>query len=100
MTVFSDLSSNKKDLMINVHGRFDYSQHIEFRESYEEIQPKPQNCTVDLENATYLDSSALGILLVLREKLATKNKIKIIHSKPDVKRVLQIANFDKLFEVD
>jgi len=47
-----------------------------------------------------VDSSALGMLLVLRDKVGNQQSaIKIINARPDVKKILTIANFDKLFTV-
>lgn len=48
----------------------------------------------------YLDSSALGMLLVLRDRVANDHESIIIQgAKPEVKKILQIANFDKLFKL-
>jgi anti-anti-sigma factor len=51
---------------------------------------------VDLERTTYLDSSALGMLLLLKDQ---SGDVRIIKTSPDVRRVLEIANFHRLFDV-
>lgn len=55
---------------------------------------------VDLSEADYIDSSALGMLLVLREKVGEAANILLIAPTPDVARILSIANFDKLFSIE
>ncbi len=100
MTVFYSLKNDDKELVIKVHGRFDFALQKEFHDSYDDLEPQPQHCTVDLEHTTHLDSSALGTLLVLREKLGKKVPIKIINSRPEIERVLKAAGFEKLFELN
>ena len=55
---------------------------------------------VDLKEATYLDSSALGMLLLLRDHAGGDNSdIRVVNSSTDVKKILAISNFDKLFDI-
>jgi len=55
---------------------------------------------VDLALVEYLDSSALGMLLMLRDKIKASNRrVALVNCRGPVKQVLEIANFAKLFEV-
>ena len=55
---------------------------------------------VDLKEATYLDSSALGMLLLLRDHAGgDESDIRVVNSSTDVKKILAISNFDKLFDI-
>jgi anti-anti-sigma factor len=55
---------------------------------------------VDLRDATYLDSSALGMLLLLRDHAGGDgSNIHIINCNPDVKKILAISNFEQLFDI-
>ena len=78
--------------------RFDFNLHREFREAYEG-NPDSRNFIIDFEKTEYLDSSALGMLLLLKEHAGDSGKVEIVNSKADVLNVLKIANFDKLFEI-
>jgi len=85
-------------LHIKINGRFDFGVHNEFREATKLAEKGIKLIEVDLANTDYLDSSALGMLLVLRDKLAgDKNAVQIKNARNDVKKILEIANFDKLF---
>ena len=65
MSILTSGSPDGKELTITVKGRFDFSAHQDFRNAYESA-PHPMNAyIVDLRDATYLDSSALGMLLLL-----------------------------------
>ena len=99
--ISSSLSNNNNELVINVEGRFDFNAHIDFRSAYEDIGVQPKNFSVDMSQATYLDSSALGMLLLLRDYAGgDAAEIKINNCNDDVKKILQVANFTRLFVVD
>ena len=85
-------------LTIQVSGRFDFSIHNEFRQATKAAEDNVKCIVVDLSHTDYLDSSALGMLLVLRDKVPGNN-VKIVGARTDVKKILEIANFDKLFSV-
>ena len=51
---------------IRLQGRFDFNTHRDFRASVESaLQESPTQLQVDLGGVDYLDSSALGMLLML-----------------------------------
>jgi len=100
MSVVTEVSPDQKKLTIAVKGRFDFGRHQEFRESYERLDKKPESIVVDLKEATYLDSSALGMLLLLRDHAGgDESDIRVVNSSSDVKKILAISNFDKLFDI-
>ena len=100
MSVVTDVSPDGKKLTISIEGRFDFGRHQEFRESYEKLEKKPDSVVVDLRKATYLDSSALGMLLLLRDHAGgDSSDIRVVNSNSDVRKILAISNFDKLFDI-
>jgi len=101
MSITSNLSGDGQELQIKVVGRFDFSSLQLFRNSYEKVAPKPKGYVVDLKESDYLDSSALGMLLALRDHAGgdTAN-IKIINCNPDVKKILVITKLDELFKLE
>ncbi|MBS3955523.1 MAG: STAS domain-containing protein [Methylomicrobium sp.] len=101
MSVSSQYNKDKKELVIRVTGRFDFSLHQDFRKVSDMDKQDIDRIIIDLSRTDYLDSSALGMLLVLREKINNnKNAIQLIHAKPEVKKIFQIANFDQLFTIN
>jgi len=100
MSVVTEVSESGHKLTISIKGRFDFGRHQEFRESYEHLRQKPQSIVVDLKEATYLDSSALGMLLLLRDHAGgDQSDVRVINSNSDVRKILAISNFDKLFDI-
>ena len=101
MAVTSEISADGRKLTIAIKGRFDFAKHQEFRDAYEELNPRPPCVVVDLKEATYLDSSALGMLLLLREYAGgDESDIRVVNSNPDVRKILGTSNFDQLFDIN
>jgi len=93
-------SEEGKILTINVQGRFDFSALQVFRSSYESVTVKPQSYIVDMKECDYIDSSALGMLLALRDYAGgDEAQIKIVHCANDVRKILLITKLDELFDV-
>lgn len=85
-----------------LQGRFDFHSHREFRDAYQTALDSAgaRQIEVDLRGVDYLDSSALGMLLLLREKAdALGKKVVLANVHGMVKQVLDVANFHKLFDM-
>jgi len=101
MALETHIDSATKTLEIKISGRFDFGIHKDFRKATEQASSDVNTAIVDMGNVDYLDSSALGMLLVLRDKVGeSKGAVRIKNPKPEVKKILEIANFDKLFTVE
>lgn len=86
---------------IELTGRFDFNAHREFREAVDKaIQENSSEIKIDLVNVDYLDSSALGMLLMVRDKAKGMGKtVSLANCRGAVKQVIDIANFGKLFPI-
>lgn len=99
MSIETSKSEDGKDLIIKVGGKFDFSLHNEFRKSYKDENISGE-FNVDLSDTEYLDSSALGMLLLLKEHAESQSSsVKIVNAGSDIKDILVIASFDKLFQI-
>jgi len=97
MSVTSSEAANK--VTINVVGRFDFSAHEEFINAYRDHPKGDKVFAVDLSATEYMDSSAMGMLLQLREHADKGTKIALTNANDNIQEILKIANFDKLFDV-
>lgn len=85
---------------IDISGRFDFSSHQEFRKIFENLPSEVTRYIVDMSSATYLDSSALGLLLLLRDHAGGDySNIQIINCNDSVLKIFRIANFGQLFNI-
>lgn len=96
-----NMTSSGGKIVIGLQGRFDFNAHREFREAVDQaMKDTAHHIHVDLGGVDYLDSSALGMLLMMRDKAKGVGKeIVLANAHGPVKQVIDIANFSKLFAV-
>lgn len=100
MAFAKHVSPDGKLITIGVNGRFDFNMHQEFRKIYEQERPHDAHYVIDLGQAEYLDSSALGMLLLLREHAGgDQANVRIVHCRPEIRKILVTANFHQLFTI-
>jgi len=87
---------------LQLSGRFDFSVFRSFRELYEPViaDPDVQVIRLDFSAVEYLDSAALVMLLMLREKAEKNGKKAILTGcQGSVRQLLDVAHFSRLFEI-
>ena len=95
------VSAQDNEVTISVHGRFDFNVHKEFRDAYETAlkNERLDNFVIDFQPTEYIDSSALGMLLILRERVGNKTRIKLTRCNKEIRSTFDISNFNKLFDI-
>jgi len=87
-----------RKIVIKVRGRFDFQLHREFRAAYEGIMGA-KRYVVDLRQATFVDSTALGMLLLLRDHAGGDRLAVSITAGSPALNTLKLAGFEALFSV-
>lgn len=82
--------------VIFVRGRFIFSDYREFISIVQTIQ---NQIVLDLAEVDYLDSSALGMLLMARDQVKGR-EIHIRNATDRVKRIFEIVRFEKFFKLE
>lgn len=88
--------------VMSISGRFDFQTQGEFWRCADSALSAPDVTTleIDLGEAEYLDSMALGLLLLLREKAqAGKQEITLRVGHGPVRQELDLLNFGRLFRI-
>jgi len=95
------VSENHDTITISVKDRFDFAKHRAFRDSYRN-SPKSAKFVLQMREVNYIDSSALGMMLILREHAMKhrSDKVKIIGCNPEIRKILTIANFNQMFDIE
>ena len=86
---------------MTITGRFDFSVHKEFRDAYSNTPAGSGTIfVIDMTQTEYVDSSALGMLLLLREHAGSEQaNVTIKGCQNYVKEILIMSNFNKLFTI-
>ena len=86
---------------IRINGKFDFSNHGEFSAAYRNTKDPGMDYCIDLSQVSYLDSSALGMLLMLREHANSHNGNVIIKGpSEEILKLLTVSSFDKIFTIN
>lgn len=101
MTVKKYVSEDNKEVSLAIEGKFDFSLHQLFRDAYVSCEEIGVLYTLELSNTSYMDSSALGMILLLKDH-ADKHKSRVVINKPNqvVNKILEIAQFHRLFTIE
>jgi HptB-dependent secretion and biofilm anti anti-sigma factor len=90
-------------ITIQLDKDFTFHYQAEFRKAYEQnIDEHTKSVLIDFARTDFIDSAALGMLLVLHEyvgKNEGKTTIELINCKKEVFEILEISNFSKLFSI-
>ena len=97
------LARTDQEITISIKGRFNFEMHYQFRSAYQEEtvdKSRTRRFVIDLTGTEYIDSSALGMLLLLREEAGTTDSdIEIANARPEIRKILETANFQRLFKI-
>ena len=101
MSITTTESADGTQVTILISGRFDFAMHQDFSKAYKQYPKGEKAYKVDLAEAEYMDSSAMGMLLQLREYSDKEaGGVTLANGNEGVKEILRIANFDRLFSME
>ncbi|MGH8297311.1 MAG: STAS domain-containing protein [Steroidobacteraceae bacterium] len=95
MGIACDSDPASESVTLHVSGRFDFSVHRSFHEAC--LAPAPaRSYVIDLENVIGMDSSALGMLLLLREHAGDDAEIRVLSASEALGNTFRVAGLDRL----
>lgn len=101
MPIEKCVSKDNQEVFISIEDRFDFSLHQQFRDTYSKCEEHGTTFTLKLDKTSYMDSSALGMILLLKDH-ADKIAGKVVINKPNetVYKILEIAQFHRLLTIE
>ena len=101
MPINTQINTNANEVLITVSGVFNFDLHEEFGKALDVAKTKNNSkFTIDLGAVQDIDSSALGMLLLLRDAAGgDRANIEIRRCRPEIVEELRMANFHKLFNI-
>lgn len=87
---------------LHLAGRFDTQNSLALRNTAKPLLAAPEISALilDLRQVNFIDSSGLGLLLLLREQaMAAGKSIILANCSPEVMKVLSITQFHRLFHM-
>ena len=86
---------------VTILGRFTFDVNRPFRNLYSQAldHESCRQLDMDLSGVEYLDSAALGMLLLVKERAdASKKKIRLCGAQGLVLSILEVARFHEVFD--
>ncbi|MFC4159871.1 STAS domain-containing protein [Chitinimonas lacunae] len=86
---------------IELRGEFTFEGHRAFKLACQQVLDTEgvDHLEIDLSGVDYLDSAALGMLLLLNERFGHRT-IRLLRAKGSVRAVLDMANFSRVFVLE
>jgi len=100
MDIDTRMEGGRARLVLN--GRFDFNSHASFNETTDSLlrQASISELELDFDQVKYIDSSAMGMLLLLKERAKGASKsITLLNCKGAVAQVFELSNFRRLFTI-
>lgn len=90
------------ELLIAVNGRMTHADYKGFREILGRInQDKPARVVFDLGQVSFVDSSALGMLLIVRDAVAQeKRDVVLAKASGQVETLIKVGKLHKFFVIE
>lgn len=99
MSIKTEYDKKKQQLLIYIEGDFDGDLVRDFEFSYEEAVEPVKHYRLNMSNVHYMDSTALGMLLALREYAHQRGADVTIYSMNDIViEIFRVLNFHKIFK--
>lgn len=96
----SGVDSRDGAVLVSLAGELDLYNAEEIRASLLEVlAAEPQLLVVDLQQVTFIDSTALGVLIEARSKMADRNGFRLAAPGLEARRALEVSGLDRHFDV-
>jgi len=91
--------SSGDSLELALSGKFTFADNKTFNDVIDEIESY-KNIVIDMGKVDFIDSAALGILLLMRDKCEkSATSLEIRNPKGQVKQMFDISRFGDLFNI-
>jgi len=86
---------------VKVKGRFTFSDHTSYKELFDVFNDeKLDKLELDINEVEFVDSAALGLLLLTRDEAEKTGKtLSIVGPQGQVKKMFEISRFYELFDI-
>lgn len=96
------LHEQGNDYQLDLSGTFTFSDNAKFRQIATTLrESNADTVTLKLGALEFIDSAALGMLLLLHDEAQKKGfKVVLSGANGQIKKMLQLSNFHEIFTID
>jgi HptB-dependent secretion and biofilm anti anti-sigma factor len=99
MEVAQNINAGSADIMFK--GKFTFADNVRFRQLVDLMKDGAiKNMSIDLSGVEFIDSAALGMLLIARDE-SQKHNVQLVLKQPvgQLKKMFAVSKFDSLFTI-
>lgn len=95
------LNHHGGEYRLELSGNFTFSDNATFRTILSTLRDSGASAlTVDMGGLEFIDSAALGMLLLLHDEASRKGvEVSVSGASGQIKQMLQLSNFDEIFRI-
>ena len=87
-------------VVVRLAGELDlYNAHVVRDALLQWVRASPDRLVVDLEEVSFVDSTALGVLIEARTRLENRRAFLLAAPRAETRRALQVSGLDRHFSV-
>jgi anti-sigma B factor antagonist len=87
-------------MLVRLSGELDIAVQEDLRTQLDAAAAESDTVDIDLSDVTYADSTALGVFIALRNKLLERGgKVRLVSPSARIRRLLDYAGLDRVFEI-
>jgi anti-sigma B factor antagonist len=91
---------NGDAVVVRLSGELDLYNAHEVRDALlEEASKSPERLVVELSGVTFVDSTALGVLIEARSKFANRRSFLVASPQVQTRRALEVSGLDRHFGI-
>lgn len=97
------VEQTNRSATVRLGGRFDFKSNLAFRNNTRPLltEPDVDTIVIDFADVPFVDSAALGLLLLLRAQAEDARKHVVLrHCGPELQRILTVARFHLIFHME
>lgn len=95
------LQQRDRHCQLKLDGTFTFGDNSKFRQILNTLrETTASDVTMDLSGLKFIDSAALGMLLLLHDEAGKKGlKITLAGATGQIRKMLQLSNFEQIFTI-
>jgi anti-anti-sigma factor len=92
---------NEQSVVLHLAGRFDFGARKTFKDAMDEALKEEMPIVLDFRQVSFVDSSALGLLVIAHQTLKSKKiHLSLVNPQAYVQQVLDLANVAKMIPIN
>jgi len=102
LKIVKEFSKAEKSWNVELIGELDILTSVDFKKSLNDMLDEMEsNIKLNCENLFYIDSTGLGVIIGLLNRVKSNNyNISIINAQANIDKLIKISGLDKVIEVE